>query len=135
MSKVLNSIVKAAVDECRNIIMNKDWPDLPFDMNSPVGDFSIICFSAAPVVKKKPEEIAKELVTDLKKLDCVQDASVKKGYCNVSLKWNEFAPELIKNSITSPPPYKTAPCRRDALFSCLNCTMGISSFISIPLDR
>ena len=96
MSKVVNSHAKNAVDKCQKIIKNKGWPDLPFDMESPLGDFSIICFSAAPILKKEPEKIAKELVTDLEKLDCVQEASVEKGYCNVSLKWDEFASELVE---------------------------------------
>ncbi len=96
MSKVVNSQAKNAVDECRSIIKNKGWPDLPFDMNSPVGDFSIICFAAAPVLKKGPEEIAEELATDFEGLDCIEEVSVERGYCNVSLKWDEFASEVVK---------------------------------------
>tara|TARA_B100002051_G_scaffold159304_1_gene150630 strand:- start:2916 stop:4529 length:1614 start_codon:yes stop_codon:yes gene_type:complete len=65
-------------------------------MESPLGDFSIICFPAAPTLKKNPEQIAKELVPDLEILDYVQEASAEKGYCNVSLKWDEFASELVK---------------------------------------
>ena len=96
MSKVVNSQAKNAVDECRSIIKNKGWPDLPFDMNSPVGDFSIICFAAAPVLKKGPEEIAEELATDFEGLDFIEEVSIEKGYCNVSLKWDKFASEVVK---------------------------------------
>ena len=92
----MDSQAKYAVDECRKIIKKKGWPDLPFDMESPLGDFSIICFPAAPTLKKNPEQIAKELVPDLEILDYVQEASAEKGYCNVSLKWDEFASELVK---------------------------------------
>ena len=60
----MDSQAKYAVEECRKIIKKKGWPDLPFDMESPLGDFSIICLSAAPILKKEPEKIAKELVTD-----------------------------------------------------------------------
>ena len=92
----MDSQTKYAVDECHKIIKKKGWPDLPFDMESPLGDFAIICFPAAPILKKNPEQIAKELVTDLETLNYVQEASVEKGYCNVSLKWDEFASELVK---------------------------------------
>ena len=79
----MDSQAKYAVDECRKIIKKKGWPDLPFDMESPLGDFSIICFPAAPTLKKNPEQIAKELVPDLEILDYVQEASAEKGYLSL----------------------------------------------------
>ena len=79
MSKVVDSQAKYAIDECHKIIKKKGWPDLPFDMESPLGDFSIICFPAAPILKKNPEEIAKEKMADLNAHDIDQAAKIIGG--------------------------------------------------------
>ena len=95
MSQTLDGKINSAIKDCKNIIKDKRWPQLPFDLNSPKGDFSIICFAAVKTLSKKPEEIAKELASELDSLDNIQSIEIEKGYCNVNLNWKDFAATVV----------------------------------------
>jgi len=96
VSRIVSSQIEAAIKDCKKLIKNKDWPALPIDLNSPIGDFSIICFPASQKLKKDSEKIAQELALELNKLPTINSTSVEKGYCNINLKWNDFAVDFIK---------------------------------------
>ena len=70
-------------------------PEIPIDYEPPIGDFALICFPVAKEMEKKPEDIARELATEIENLKTVESASFEKGYCNVFLKWDDFAEDFL----------------------------------------
>jgi arginyl-tRNA synthetase len=60
------------------------------------GDLSTnICFQLAAVLKKSPDEIAKNLATQIKPKGLVSDAKAEKGYLNFYINYSEFAKALL----------------------------------------
>ena len=95
MSQTVDTRTKEAIDDCLRLLKKKGWPELPIDLEPPIGDFAVICFPAAKTLKKEPERIAEELAYELEKMNSVDSTYVEKGYCNVNLRWNEFANDVI----------------------------------------
>ena len=48
---------------------------------------------------RKPEDIAEELAGEIINLKTVESTSIEKGYCNVFLKWEEFACNFLDESL------------------------------------
>jgi len=95
VSQTVDARTKEAIDDCLKLLKKKGWPELPIDLEPPIGDFAVICFPAAKTLKKEPERIAEELAYELEKMNSVDSTYVEKGYCNVNLRWNEFANDVI----------------------------------------
>ena len=95
MSQIVDTRTKEVVGDALKLLENKGWPELPIDLDPPIGDFAIICFPAAKTLKKDPSVIAEELALELNELDVVASTSVEKGYCNINLKWDDFANKLV----------------------------------------
>ena len=95
MSQIVDTRTKEVVGDVLKLLEKKDWPELPINLDSPIGDFAIICFPAAKTLKKDPSVIAEELALELNELDAVASTSVEKGYCNINLKWDDFASNLV----------------------------------------
>ena len=95
MSHIVDTKTKEVVSDSQKLLENKGWPELPIDLEPPIGDFAIICFPAAKTLKKPPSKVAEELAQELEELDSVASTSVEKGYCNINLKWDDFANELV----------------------------------------
>ncbi|MEC8997426.1 MAG: arginine--tRNA ligase [Candidatus Thermoplasmatota archaeon] len=96
MSRIVGTRTKEVVNDCLKLLEKKGWPELPVDLDPPVGDFAIICFPASKILDKEPGRIAEELARELGKLDTVGSASFEKGYCNINLKWDDFASDFIE---------------------------------------
>ena len=95
MSQIVDARTEEVVGNAQKLLENKGWPELPIDLDPPIGDFAIICFPAAKILKKEPSKIAEALARELKGLDSVASTSVEKGYCNINLKWDDFANKLV----------------------------------------
>jgi len=95
VSQIVRTQIKETISDCLKLIKKKGWPKLPIDLDPPIGDFSIICFPASPQLKKKPQQIAKELASELNNLENVDSIIIERGYCNINLKWNNLASDLI----------------------------------------
>jgi len=88
---VIDEVVKTATI----IAKKRDWPVLPIDRNSPKGDFAIICFPAAKILKKDPSWIATEIGKILIDNEGVLSTETEKGYCNVTIDWNKIGADTI----------------------------------------
>ena len=95
MSQVVEDMTIEAVNDCLNLLKKKGFPELPIDRGPPLGDFALICFPAAKEMRKKPEDIAIDAATEIEKLETVESASVVKGYCNVTLNWDNFGEDFL----------------------------------------
>ena len=65
MSQKVIGVIEEVVKTVSIITKKRDWPALPIDRNPPRGDFAIICFPAAKILKKDPSWIAIEIGKDL----------------------------------------------------------------------
>ena len=99
MSQIVGDRTSKAIDDCLDLLKRKGLPEFPIDAEPPIADFALICFPAAKALGRKPEEIAEEIATEINNLETVESTNVVKGYCNVSLKWKEFACDLLDESI------------------------------------
>ena len=54
MSRIVDTRTKEVVGDVLKLLEKKDWPELPINLDSPIGDFAIICFPAAKTLKKDP---------------------------------------------------------------------------------
>src|SRR3989344_7038156 len=61
-----------------------------------LGDFSFPCFKLAPVLKKNPNEIAKELSAKIPKNDFVQKIEAKNAYLNFYLDYSVYSKQTIE---------------------------------------
>ena len=95
MSRIVDTRTNEVVGDVLRLLEKKGWPELPINLDSPIGDFAIICFPASKTLMKEPSKIAEELARELKELDSVASTSVEKGYCNINLKWDDFASKLV----------------------------------------
>lgn len=96
MSQIVTDRVEEILKKISTITKKLDWPDLPIDLNSPIGDFAVVCFPAAKTLKKSPAEIASEISLEIKKINKVLSAETEKGYCNVTIDWNDIVINVIK---------------------------------------
>ena len=95
MSQIVGDRTIEAVNDCLNLLKKNGFPEIPIDHEPPLGDFALICFPAAKEMEKKPEDIAREIATEIEKLQTVESTSFEKGYCNVFLKWDDFAEDFL----------------------------------------
>ena len=99
MSKNTADVINEVVQTVSDIIKNNDLPELPIDRNPPIGDFALICFPAAKVLKKNPNDISQEIAEELEKNEWIISAKNEKGYCNITIDWNliclKFIPEIL----------------------------------------
>ena len=96
MSQIVTDRVEEILKKISTITKKLDWPDLPIDLNSPIGDFAVVCFPAAKTLKKSPAEIASEISLEIKKMNKVLSAETEKGYCNVTIDWNDIVINVIR---------------------------------------
>ena len=96
MSQIVTDRVEEILKKISTITKKLDWPDLPIDLNSPIGDFAVVCFPAAKTLKKSPAEIASEISLEIKKINKVLSAETEKGYCNVTIDWNDIVINVIR---------------------------------------
>ena len=95
MSQIVTDRVEEILKKISTITKKLDWPDLPIYLNSPIGDFAVVCFPAAKTLKKSPAEIASEISLEIKKINKVLSAETEKGYCNVTIDWNDIVINVI----------------------------------------
>jgi arginyl-tRNA synthetase len=99
VSKNTADVINEVVQTVSDIIKNNDLPELPIDRNPPIGDFALICFPAAKVLKKNPNDISQEIAEELEKNEWIISAKNEKGYCNITIDWNliclKFIPEIL----------------------------------------
>ena len=95
MSQKVISIIEEVVKTVSIILKKKNWPVLPIDRNPPKGDFALICFPAAKVLKKDPSWIATEIGKNLQDNVWVLSTEIEKGYCNVTIDWNKIGEDTI----------------------------------------
>ncbi len=87
----IDNVIQTALD----IIKKNGLPKLPIDKNPPIGDFAIICFPAAKVLKKSPTKIAEEIGQLLEQDNWIKTANNEKGYCNITIDWNKIGIDFI----------------------------------------
>ncbi len=95
MSQKVIGVIDEVVKTATIIAKKRDWPVLPIDRNSPKGDFAIICFPAAKILKKDPSWIATEIGKILIDNEGVLSTETEKGYCNVTIDWNKIGADTI----------------------------------------
>jgi len=69
VSKNTADVINEVVQTVSDIIKNNDLPELPIDRNPPIGDFALICFPAAKVLKKILMIFLKKLLKNWKKMN------------------------------------------------------------------
>ena len=80
------------LDECKKEIittlkkiLSKSKYDCKVRLEIPpedMGDFAFPCFSLAPIAKKSPQDIAKEIANSIKKINWIERIEPKGGYVN-----------------------------------------------------
>ena len=95
MSQRVIGVIDEVVKTATIIAKKRDWPALPIDRNPPKGDFAIICFPAAKILKKDPSWIATEIGKILLDNEGVLSTETEKGYCNVTIDWNKIGADTI----------------------------------------
>ena len=96
MSQIVANRIDEILERVSSITKDLNWPDLPVDLKPPIGDFAVVCFPAAKILKKSPAEIASEISLEIKKINKVLSAETEKGYCNVTIDWNDIVINVIK---------------------------------------
>ena len=95
MSQIVANRIDEILERVSSITKDLNWPDLPVDLKPPIGDFALICFPAAKILKRKPLDIATQIASKLKNIEQVISAEPEKGYCNVIINWNDIVIDVI----------------------------------------
>ncbi len=95
MSQIVSKAIENAIQSVSVTLEKKKFPKLPIDRDSPIGDFAIICFPAAKILKKSPDEISEEISEEIRDNELIISARNVKGYCNVDIDWNILANDVI----------------------------------------
>ena len=95
MSQIVTDRIDEILKRISTITKKLGWPDLPINLKPPIGDFAIVCFPAAKILKKEPADIATEISTKIRDIKQIISAEPEKGYCNVIIDWNDIAIDVI----------------------------------------
>ena len=95
MSQILENQIDGILERVSSITKDLNWPDLPVDLKPPIGDFALVCFPAAKILKKNPFDIAVQIASKLKNIDQIISAEPEKGYCNIVVNWNDIVIDVI----------------------------------------
>jgi arginyl-tRNA synthetase len=83
------------LEKISTITRKMNWPDLPVDLKPPIGDFALVCFPAAKILKQSPLDIATKIALEIKDIKKIISAEPEKGYCNVVINWNDITIDVI----------------------------------------
>ena len=95
MSQIVADRIEEVLKEISDIIKKLNWPDLPIDLKPPIGDFALVCFPAAKILKLNPSDIAAEIASKVKHIGKIISAEPEKGYCNIVIDWDDIATDVI----------------------------------------
>ena len=95
MSQIVADRIGEVLKEISDITNKLKWPDLPIDLKPPIGDFALVCFPAAKILKLNPSDIAAEIASKVKHIDNIISAEPEKGYCNIVIDWDDIATDVI----------------------------------------
>ena len=95
MSQIVANRIDEILESVSSITKDLNWPDLPVDLKPPIGDFALVCFPAAKVLKKNPFDIATQIASKLKNIEQIISAEPEKGYCNIVVNWNDIVIDVI----------------------------------------
>jgi len=95
VSQIITNRIDEILERVSSITKDLNWPDLPVDLKPPIGDFALVCFPAAKILKKSPFDIATQIASKLKNIEQVISAEPDKGYCNVIVNWNDIVIDII----------------------------------------
>ena len=95
MSQIVANQIDEILERVSSITKDLNWPDLPVDLKPPIGDFALVCFPAAKVLKKNPFDIATQIASKLKNIEQIISAEPEKGYCNIVVNWNDIVIDVI----------------------------------------
>ncbi|MEF8879329.1 MAG: arginine--tRNA ligase [Candidatus Thermoplasmatota archaeon] len=70
-----------------------------------LGDYAFPCFPLAPIAKKSPDQIAKEIKNSLTPPDWVENIEAKGGYVNFFLNTDKFKKQVLKNILNKKEKY------------------------------
>ena len=95
MSQIVANRIDEILESVSSITKDLNWPDLSVDLKPPIGDFALVCFPAAKVLKKNPFDIATQIASKLKNIEQIISAEPEKGYCNIVVNWNDIVIDVI----------------------------------------
>jgi len=95
VSQIVANRIDEILESVSSITKDLNWPDLPVDLKPPIGDFALVCFPAAKVLKKNPFDIATQIASKLKNIEQIISAEPEKGYCNIVVNWNDIVIDVI----------------------------------------
>ena len=87
MSRYLEEAKLSVISDINKIFKKNKYPILPIDENPIQGDISIICFPGAQILKKSPEEVAKNVSDMISHIKLIKETFVVKAFCNIVLDW------------------------------------------------
>ncbi len=95
MSQIVTDRIDDILGKISTITRKLNWPDLPIDLKPPIGDFALICFPAAKILKQDPSDIATKIALQINDIKEITSAEPEKGYCNVVIDWNDITIDVI----------------------------------------
>jgi len=95
VSQIVANRIDEILESVSSITKDLNWPDLSVDLKPPIGDFALVCFPAAKVLKKNPFDIATQIASKLKNIEQIISAEPEKGYCNIVVNWNDIVIDVI----------------------------------------
>ena len=95
MSINLEEAKLSVISNINIIFKENNYPILPIDENPIQGDISIICFPGAQLLKKSPEEVAKNVSEMISHIELIKETFVVKAFCNVVLDWKFLLEDIF----------------------------------------
>ncbi|MDE0741552.1 MAG: arginine--tRNA ligase [Candidatus Poseidoniia archaeon] len=95
MSQIVTNRIDDILGKISTITRKLNWPDLPIDLKPPIGDFALVCFPAAKILKQDPSDIATKIALEINDIKEIISAKPEKGYCNVVIDWNDITIDVI----------------------------------------
>jgi arginyl-tRNA synthetase len=95
VSQIVTDRIDDILGKISTITRKLNWPDLPIDLKPPIGDFALICFPAAKILKQDPSDIATKIALQINDIKEITSAEPEKGYCNVVIDWNDITIDVI----------------------------------------
>ena len=97
MSINLEEAKLSVISNINKIFKENNYPILPIDENPIQGDISIICFPGAQLLKKSPEEVAKNVSDMISHIELIKETFVVKAFCNVVLDWKFLLEDIFSD--------------------------------------
>ena len=95
MSRNLEEAKFSVISDINKIFKENNYPTLPIDENPIQGDISIICFPGAQVLKKSPQEVAKNVSEMIYGIELIKETFVVKAFCNIVLDWEVLSEDIF----------------------------------------